>query len=113
MDLSRDPEEKPEGARAPKQDPALRAFSPQGSSSGGQSAPPKDAKQEPRGDSIRIKVPLGLRRDSEEKVQYLGYWSSPSEFYREAIRNWNSRWDDEIRRKKRQLGEGGDHNSGD
>lgn len=99
-------EEKPEGARAPASNVKAQEFSLRQSHPSGQSAPPRGTRREPLGTSVRVKLPQGLRLDSEEIVQYVGLWSSPSEFYREAIRNERNRWVDEAHRIKEQLDKG-------
>ena len=94
------------GARAPKRDPALRAFSPQGSHPEGQFTPPASTCRESPGKSIRVKLPAGLRRDLEDIVQHLDLWPNLTEFIRDAIRHERNRWIDEACRVKEQLEEG-------
>ena len=55
------------------------------------------------GTSIRVRLPMGLKRDVEDIVQYLDQWSSPTEFIRDAIRRHRNRWVDEMRSAREQL----------
>jgi Arc/MetJ-type ribon-helix-helix transcriptional regulator len=59
------------------------------------------------GDSIRIKLPAGLRRDIGDIVRYLGLWPNLTEFCRDAIRDKRDRCIEEARRVKAEL-EGGE-----
>jgi len=108
MTFSRNPEEKSKGARAPKQDPALRAFSPQGSHPEGQFTPPVSTRRRSLDKLAKARISEDLDRDVGDIVQNLDLWSSKAEFYREAIRMYRNRWIDEARWKKEQR-EGGTH----
>jgi Arc/MetJ-type ribon-helix-helix transcriptional regulator len=91
------------GARATERDPALRASSPQGSHSEGQFRPPASTRRESLGESIRVKLPAGLRHDVEEIVECLGLWPNLAEFIRDAIRDKRDRWIEEARLRKKEL----------
>ena len=93
-------------ARAPKRNVATRGFSPQEGYSVGQSKPAESTRRESTMTSIRVNLPAGLRRDSEEIVQHLDLWSNPTEFYREAIRVYRNHWIDEARQAKKKFEEG-------
>jgi Arc/MetJ-type ribon-helix-helix transcriptional regulator len=98
----------PKGARAQEQDTAIRELSPPEDASEGHSKPSRNTREESAmGDSIRIKLPAGLRREIEEIVEYLGLWSNLTEFCRDAIRDKRDRWVEEARRVKAEL-EGGE-----
>jgi Arc/MetJ-type ribon-helix-helix transcriptional regulator len=106
MDLSGTPEKKPEGARAPKQDPALRAFSPQGSHPEGQFTPPASTRRRFLGKLAKARISEGLDRDVDDIVQNLDLWSSRADFFRDAIRRLRNRWIDEARGVKEELDKG-------
>jgi len=106
MSLSRNPEKKPKGATTSTRDATLRGFSPQGSHLGGQFKPPARTRRGSLSGSVRVKLPVGLKRDVEDIVQFLDLWSNPTEFIREAIRHERNRWIDEARGVKEQLEEG-------
>jgi len=106
MDPSRNPEEKSKRARVSRQDPAHEPFSPQGGHLGGQFKPPARTRRGSLSDSVRVKLPVGLKRDVGDIVQFLDLWSNPTEFIRDAIRHERNRWIDEARGVKEQLEEG-------
>jgi len=94
------------GARAFGQSATLRRISPPRDHLGGRGKAPTGTHRESLTDSIRVKLPAGLKRDVKQIVEYLGLWHTEAEFVRDAVRKLRNRWIDEARQTERELEEG-------
>ena len=60
--------------------------------------------------SIKVMIPTAMMREIEDIVEFLDRWSDKSEFVRDAIRSYCSKWIEEMRQVKTEYEKGGSNN---